>query len=159
MILQKLSKMPNTIPKPKATKRVVWNLRTKTKQNWHKTSTSVQLTYKIQCRRRPACEATKAQNSRLRVLKSCFALSLWLNPTTLHYSIPDNKAPMQGQRSRQSIYPQRGRQKKRDQEKTRKKTNKNNSRGCRFAAVRRAVIARTQCTVPDPKPSTGKTES
>lgn len=78
MTLQKLSKMPNTIPKPKATKRLIWNLRTKAKQNWHKTSTSVQLTYKIQCRRSSVCEATKAQNSILQVLRSCL-LSLSLS--------------------------------------------------------------------------------
>jgi hypothetical protein len=86
MILQKLLKMTNTIPKPKATKRVVWNLRTNTKQNWHKTSTSVQLTYKIQCRRSSACEATKAQNSRLQLLRSCLlslSLSDWIQQ---HYT-------------------------------------------------------------------------
>jgi hypothetical protein len=120
MILQKLSRMPNTIPKPKATKRLMWNLRKETKP------VRVHLRYRIECRRSSACEeATKAQNSRLQVLRSCLlSLSLSLSMTrsnniTLLYT--EQEKPRAGAEEQAVYLPTEKTTKGKDQEETRKR--------------------------------------
>jgi hypothetical protein len=151
--------MPNTIPKPKATKRLIWNLRTKTKQNLHKTSTRAAY---IQNSMQKELSLWSYESSKLKTpsTKILLALSLSLYDwTQQHYTTLylTTKAHSRG-RAAASLSTTKKKTKKKRRRKNKKKTY-NSSRGCCFGAVSRAVIARTRCTIPDPKPSTGKTES
>jgi len=80
------------------------------------------------------------------------------NNITLLY--PEQQKPRAGADEQAVYLPTKKKTKKRDQEKTKKKPPTAEVAALPLVLwVRRAVIARTQSTIPDPKPSTGKTES
>jgi hypothetical protein len=82
------------------------------------------------------------------------------NNITLLY--PEQQKPRAGADEQAVYLPTKKKTKKRDQEKTKKKPPTTTAEVAALLLVlwvRRAVIARTQSTIPDPKPSTGKTES